>query len=46
MMSLEDYNALQETNYLLSSPANAERLMHSLKQVRNGQLTERTLIEE
>ena len=27
MMSLEDWNALQETLYLLRSPANADRLL-------------------
>jgi antitoxin YefM len=32
MMSLEDYNSIEETAYLLRSPANAERLRQSIKQ--------------
>jgi hypothetical protein len=36
----------QETNYLLSTPANAQRLLHSLEQARNGQLSAKELIEE
>src|ERR1022692_2839607 len=31
MMSLEDYDALQETAYLLRSPANARRLLESIR---------------
>lgn len=30
MMSLSDYNSIQETAYLLSNPANAERLRTSV----------------
>ena len=36
MMSLDDYNALEETAHLLRSPANAERLMRSLRAAREG----------
>lgn len=32
MMSFEDYSAIEETAYLLRSPANAERLRLSIKQ--------------
>ena len=46
VMSLEDFNAWQETQYLLSTPANAERLLRSLISARNGKLTQRELIEE
>ena len=46
VMSLEDFNAWQETQYLISTPANAERLLRSLTSARNGKLTERELIEE
>ena len=38
MMSLEDFNSWQETLYLLSTPANAERLLRSLAAARNGKL--------
>jgi len=33
MMSLEDYNALQETAHLLRSPRNARRLIESIEQL-------------
>lgn len=36
MMSLEDYNSMQETVYLLSSPKNAQRLMESMAQIKAG----------
>jgi antitoxin YefM len=36
MMSLEDFNALEETAYLLRSPANAKRLARSVEQLRAG----------
>jgi len=45
-LSLEDYNAWQETHYLLSNPANAERLLRSVDKARNGQLMQKELIEE
>jgi len=36
MMSLEDYESLQETAYLLRSPANARRLLESIAELNNG----------
>jgi antitoxin YefM len=36
MMSLEDYEALQETAHLLRSPANARRLLKSIRQLEGG----------
>jgi len=36
MISLEDYEALQETAYLLRSPANAKRLMASIESLDAG----------
>jgi antitoxin YefM len=33
MMSLQDYNALEETAYLMRSPKNAKRLMESIEQL-------------
>ena len=46
ILSLADFNAWQETHYLLSTPSNAERLLHSLEQARNAQCSARELIEE
>jgi antitoxin YefM len=36
MLSLEDFNSMQETIYLLSSPKNAQRLMESIAQIKAG----------
>lgn len=36
MMSLEDYESLQETAYLLRSPANARRLLDSVAELNGG----------
>ena len=36
LMSLEEYESLQETAYLLRSPANAKRLLASLVQAKKG----------
>jgi len=43
LMSRADYDALQETAYLLRVPANARRLMDSLEQARRGERLERDL---
>lgn len=45
MMSLEDYNAIEETAYLLRSPLNAERLRISIMQAEEGKTTRHELIE-
>ena len=45
IMSLDDFNAIQETGYLLRSPANAERLRQSIKQYEEGKASPRNLIE-
>jgi antitoxin YefM len=45
MMSLEDFEALEETAYLLRSPANARRLLESIAELEAGGGTERALVE-
>lgn len=45
MLSLEDYNALEETAYLLRSPSNAKRLLSATAQLNAGKGTERELAE-
>jgi len=43
MLSLEDYLALEETAYLLRSPANAKRLLSAVAQLNAGKGVERKL---
>jgi antitoxin YefM len=43
MMSLEDFQALEETAYLLRSPKNARRLLESVAQLESNGGTEREL---
>jgi antitoxin YefM len=45
MISLEDYQALEETAYLLRSPNNARRLLESIAELESGRGTQRELIE-
>jgi len=44
MMSLEDYEALNETAYLLHSPRNTKRLLESIKELEKGNGKERKLV--
>ncbi len=45
MISLEDYKAMEETTYLTRSPANARRLLASIRQLEKGQGKVRKLKE-
>lgn len=45
MLSLEDYEALEETAYLLRSPKNVRRLIESISQLENGGGSPRKLTE-
>jgi antitoxin YefM len=45
LMSEDDYEGLMETVHLLKSPANATRLLRSIKEADQGKLTERELVE-
>jgi len=45
IMSLEDYEALEETAFLLRSPKNTRRLIESIAQLEEGQGTERELLD-
>lgn len=46
MLSLDDWNAIEETAYLLRSPANAARLRASMAHEADGDYSVRELIEE
>lgn len=45
VMSLDTFNGLMETVHLLKSPANATHLARSLAQYRQGQITQRELVD-
>ncbi len=45
VISLEDYNAIEETMYLLRSPKNAQRLYKALDELKQGKYKEHDLIE-
>jgi antitoxin YefM len=45
MMSLEDYESLQETAYLLRSPANARRLLESISELKGNTGVTKSLAE-
>lgn len=46
MLSLQDYNSIEETLYLLGSANNAKRLMASIAQLKAGQTHIRELVTD
>lgn len=46
VVSLEDWAGMDETTYLLSSPANAQALREAIARLAAGEFVERDLIEE
>jgi len=45
MLSLEDYESLEETAYLLRTPANARRLQAAIESLEGGGGIERKLVD-
>ena len=45
IMPLSELEGLRETLHLLSTPANADRLLRSMRELDNGEGSERRLIE-
>ena len=43
MMSLEDFSSLEETAYLMRSPANARRLLESIAEIEKGKVVRKRL---
>ncbi|NUL44598.1 type II toxin-antitoxin system prevent-host-death family antitoxin [Cellulosimicrobium funkei] len=46
IVSLEDYESMRETAYLMRSPSNARRLLDSMEALESGHGTARDLIED
>lgn len=46
VVALEDYNAWEETEYLLSTKANRDELRESISQLKAGKILFNKLIEE
>lgn len=45
MISMDEYNSMKETNYLLSSYKNANHLRESIKELRDGKASQKEIIE-
>ena len=45
MMSMDDYQALEESAYLLRSPKNLRRLIEAMAELEEGKGLERELVE-
>lgn len=45
LISLDDFNAYEETAYLLKNPANARRLMDSIAQAESGKVIQHELVD-
>lgn len=46
VMSQDDFDAMQETMYLVSNPHNAARLLKAIQMADAGEVTEHDLIED
>jgi antitoxin YefM len=46
MLSLTEYESLEETLHLLRDPANAQRLVQSIRQADEGKLKEHNIGDE
>ena len=46
VMSLEEYNSIQETLHLVSSKANQKRLDEAIEEMRSGKSSKHKLIED
>ncbi|MDR2757342.1 MAG: type II toxin-antitoxin system prevent-host-death family antitoxin [Planctomycetaceae bacterium] len=45
LLSIDEYNSLLETNYLLSNKANAKHLQKSIEQHKSGKIKKKKLYE-
>ncbi|MGE0051421.1 MAG: type II toxin-antitoxin system Phd/YefM family antitoxin [Arcobacter sp.] len=45
VIPFSEYNSIKETNYLLSNKNNAKNLQESIKQLREGKVIQKELVE-
>ena len=45
LVSIDEYNSLTETNYLLSNETNAEHLRKSIDQYKSGHISKKELLK-
>jgi antitoxin YefM len=46
LISIEEYNSLMETNYLLGNESNAEHLQKSINQYKNGNAKKKEILRD
>ncbi len=46
LISAQEYSSIKETLYLLSTPANRDRLLQSIQEIEAGRFKKKMLIEE
>lgn len=46
LLSYDDYKSLEETAYLIRSPAMAKRLLEAVSDIKKGNVIEKDLIDE
>ena len=46
LMSVDDFRSYEETDYLLASPKNAERLNQAIADFKSGKIIKRKIIED
>ena len=46
ILSIDEYNSMIETTYLLSTPANAEHLYKSIEQLNSGKIKKMELLKD
>ncbi|BDY11964.1 type II toxin-antitoxin system Phd/YefM family antitoxin [Hydrogenimonas cancrithermarum] len=46
LISVDEYRSMKETLYLLSTPANRERLLQWIEEIETGRFDPKELIEE
>ena len=45
IIPFDKYNSLKETQYLLGNPANKRHILESIKEIENGKIVKRDLVQ-